>query len=136
MNQSAPVVEPLTILVVEDDPIYAQFVAEILRQAGHTVEVVNTGEKARLKARSLFPQAVVLDLHLPDGTGYDIARSLRALLPPESVIVMLTAELYPERDLADAVGVDLVLTKPVESALVTGIIDHVRARRQRKLQRP
>jgi hypothetical protein len=32
------------------------------------------------------------------------------------------------------VGVDLVLTKPVESALVSSIVDHVRARRQRRLK--
>jgi DNA-binding response OmpR family regulator len=134
MNESRHVVEPLTILVVEDDPIYAQFVAENLRLAGHVVEAVTSGEGAREKVRTVTPDAVVLDLHLPDGTGYDIARSLRAVLPPSSVIIMLTAEQFPERDLADAVGVDLVLTKPVESALVTGIVDHVRARRQRKLR--
>jgi DNA-binding response OmpR family regulator len=134
MNESRLVVEPLTILVVEDDPIYAQFVADNLRLAGHVVEAVSSGAQAREKVRSLTPDAVVLDLHLPDGTGYDIARSLRAVLPSSAVIIMLTAEQFPERDLADAVGVDLVLTKPVESALVSSIVDHVRARRQRRLK--
>ncbi|HTL38929.1 MAG TPA: response regulator [Kofleriaceae bacterium] len=129
-------VEPLSILVVEDDAIYAQFVADTLREAGHDVDIVATSEQARDKVRSRAPDAVMLDLHLPDGNGYDIARTLRGMLPNEAVIIMLTATQFPELDLADAVGVDLVLTKPVEVKLVTDIVDHVRTRRQRKLQKP
>jgi DNA-binding response OmpR family regulator len=127
--------EPLTILIVEDDPVYAHFVESALREAGHDIEHVTTGAKARERACAIRPDAVMLDLGLPDESGYDLARSLRRELPPSSIIILLTAELHPERDLADAVGIDMVLTKPVEAAVVTGMVDLVRVRRQRKLNR-
>jgi DNA-binding response OmpR family regulator len=122
----------LRILVVEDDPVYAGFVGGTLEAAGHQVDVVSTGASARRHVSSSSPDAVMLDLRLPDESGYDLARALRAVLPPSSIIILLTAELHPERDVADAVGIDMVLSKPVEPALVTGMIDLVRARRRRR----
>jgi DNA-binding response OmpR family regulator len=125
----------LKILVVEDDSVYAEFVATTLRQAGHDVELAETAAAARARVQTTKPDAIVLDLVLPDESGYDTALALRRELPPESIIILLTASLYPERDLADAVGIDMVLTKPIDPALVTGMVDLVRARRRRKLDR-
>jgi CheY-like chemotaxis protein len=50
-----------------------------------------------------------------------------------AVIILLTANMYPQLDTAEAVGIDLVLSKPVEPALVIGMIDHVHARRRKRL---
>ena len=129
--------ERLEILVVEDDPVYAEFVASTLRATGHGVQIAGDGASARLRAREGGLDAVVLDLTLPDESGYDIARALRrGLLAPHAVIILLTANMYPERDTAEAVGIDLVLSKPVEPALVIGMIDHVQARRRKRLGTP
>ena len=125
--------ERLEILVIEDDPVYAEFVAGTLREAGHEVHDAASGAAARDRITTSKPDAVILDLALPDESGYDTARALRRVLPSTSVIILLTADLYPERDLADAVGIDIVLTKPVEPALVIGMVELVRARRRRKL---
>lgn len=130
-----PVEDRLTILVVEDDPVYAEFVATTLRAVGHQVEHVSTATDAGDHVRTRLPDVVMLDLVLPDATGYDIAREIRGALTPSSVIILLTADLYPQRDLAEAVGIDMVLTKPVEPRLVTGMIDLVRRRRRLKLRR-
>lgn len=124
----------LEILVVEDDPVYAEFVASTLRGPGHGVRVAVDGASARACAREVRFDAVVLDLSLPDESGYSIARSLRRdLLAPHAVIILLTANMYPELDTAEAVGIDLVVSKPVEPALVIGMIDHVHARRRKRL---
>ena len=126
----------LNILVVEDDPIYAHFVASTLRQAGHDISVAFDGRQAREHARTGRPDAVILDLGLPDESGYDVARALRGgILDADAVIILLTANQYPERDTAEAVGIDMVLSKPIEPALVGGMIDHVRARRQLRVKR-
>ncbi len=125
---------PMNILVVEDDPVYASFVADTLRTAGHYVLVATDGKSARQQV-ALSPDAVILDLNLPDENGYDLARSLRRDLPATSIVILLTAELHPHRDTAEAVGIDIVLTKPVEEALVTRIVDHMRAHRERRLRR-
>ena len=112
----------LDILVIEDDPVYAEFVSGTLREAGHDVHHVASGAAARERVAASKPHAVILDLVLPDEGGYDLAKALRRVLPSTAVIILLTADLYPERDLADAVGIDIVLTKPVEPALVIGMV--------------
>ena len=127
--------EKLNILVIEDDLVYAGFVADTLRAAGHAVIVAPTGADAREHARRLQPDAVILDLGLPDENGYDLARVLRQhLLPRTSIIILLTANLFPERDLAEAVGIDIVLTKPVEADVVRGMVELIRTRRGRRLR--
>ncbi|HEY5926849.1 MAG TPA: response regulator [Kofleriaceae bacterium] len=127
--------ESLSILVVEDDPVYAEFVASTLRAAGHDLSVAHTGASARERARTERPHAVILDLGLPDESGYEVARALRAgVLDDAAVIILLTANPSPQLDMAEAVGIDIVLGKPVEPTLVSAMIDHVRSRRQRRLQ--
>jgi DNA-binding response OmpR family regulator len=122
------------ILVVEDDPVYAQFIASTLRDAGHNVEIAATAAAARANARALRPDAVLLDLKLPDESGYDLARTFRSdVLDSESIIILLTADMHPQRDVAEAVGIDMVLTKPVEPVLVVGMVDLIRARRRKRL---
>lgn len=127
--------EQLRILVIEDDPVYAEFVATTLQAAGHAIALAGTGTAAREQAKAVRPDAVILDLGLPDESGYDTARALRAgILPERSIIILLTATMYPDRDAAEAVGIDIVLSKPVEAAVVTGMIDLVRARRQKRFR--
>jgi CheY-like chemotaxis protein len=127
--------EVLNVLVVEDDPIYGHFIVSTLRDAGHQVTLANDGARALEEARALAPDAVILDLRLPDGSGYDVASALRRdVLGPASVIIVLTASRYPSLDDAAAVGVDLVLSKPTDAALVIGLVEHVRERRQLRLQ--
>ena len=129
-------VDRLEILVVEDDPVYSEFVADALRAAGHGVSVAADGASARVLAGAAPVDAVILDLALPDENGYDLARALRRdVLARGAVIILLTANLYPELDKAEAVGIDLVLSKPVEPALVVGMVDHVLARRKKQLDR-
>ena len=123
----------MKILVVDDDVVYAEFVASTLRVVGHDVTVARDGAEARRSARAMRADAVVLDLLLPDESGYDTARALRELLSPEAIIILLTANLYPDRDVAEAVGIDIVLSKPVEPQLVTGMVDLVRSRRAKRL---
>jgi DNA-binding response OmpR family regulator len=132
LKNAADVDEALTILIVEDDPIYADFLARTLREAGHDVDHVTTGAAAERHCGAQRPDVVMLDLGLPDGNGYDIALALRKLLPPTSIIIVLTAALHPELDRADAVGIDMVLTKPIETKVVAGMIELVRARRRRR----
>ena len=136
MVLSMAVEDRLEILVVEDDAVYAEFVASTLRSAGHGATIAPDGATARALARAGGIDAVILDLTLPDESGYDIARALRReLLTQQAVIILLTANMFPERDKAEAVGIDLVLSKPVEPALVVGMVDHVHARRKKQLDR-
>lgn len=137
MADALSVEERVRILVIEDDAGYAEFVVDTLRGDGHHVMAASTAAAAREHAATLQPDAVILDLRLPDADGYELARQLRRdLLPETSIIIVLTADLFPERERLEVFGIDMVLSKPVEPALVRGIVDVVRSHRRRKLLQP
>lgn len=74
-NRPAP--RSLRVLVVDDNRDTAEGMARLLRHKGHTVEAVHEGWSAIEKARTLKPQAVLLDLGLPGMDGYELISHLR-----------------------------------------------------------
>src|ERR671933_746199 len=78
------------VVVVEDDPLQAEALAFILRQEGYVVDLAATGAEGLAVARAQPPpDTVLLDVALPDLSGVEVARRLRA---GSSVpIIMLTA---------------------------------------------
>lgn len=68
----------MRILVVEDDPEQAQFVARALREAGHTVETADNGRDGLFLATTEQFDAIVLDRMLPRVDGITVLRTLRA----------------------------------------------------------
>ncbi len=67
----------MRILVVEDDPAFRDSLVRGLRQAGHAVDAAGTVVEALAKLGLEPYDAVVLDISLPDGSGLDLARTLR-----------------------------------------------------------
>jgi two-component system OmpR family response regulator len=101
-----------TVLVVEDEPSIADVLAITLRFHGFEVVTVDGVHSALAAARSVRPDAVLLDITLPDGDGRQVCRVLRAERP-EIAVVFLTARDAP----ADIVrgltlGGDDYITKP------------------------
>src|SRR5437762_14076117 len=116
MLSSAPVTTtPQTtarVLVVEDDPLQAESLAFILRQEGYEVEVARTGQQGLDLARSAsLVDLVLLDLALPDLSGVEVARRLRA--GSGVAIILLTARRQESDKITglDA-GADDYITKP------------------------
>src|SRR3954451_12758750 len=103
-----------TALIVEDHPDQAMMVAGLLRYQNFEPIVAGTGELGLKMARDLSPDVVLLDLMLPDITGFDVCRRLRSdratMLTP---IVMLTALGDSEnRTHGFRVGANAYVTKP------------------------
>lgn len=102
------------VLVVDDEEDIRRLVSFNLDEAGFRVEAVDTGGGALTKAAELRPSVVVLDLMLPDLSGTEVCRRLRAT--PEladAAILMLTArgDEY-DRVLGFEVGADDYVVKP------------------------
>lgn len=96
---------PLTILVVEDDDIFAQCMTEMLGKLDFKTSVtrVDTMNNALSKLISGRFDVVLLDLKLPDGDGLDIMeRIIHAPLAPPAVIVMTSSS--PESRLYEALA--------------------------------
>ena len=102
---------PIHILVVEDEPIIADAVADRLRSEGFDVTTVDNGLIAVERCNDLRPDLVVLDLNLPGIDGVEVCRRIQATrrIP----VVMLTARDH-ETDMLVGLGVgaDDYLTKP------------------------
>jgi CheY-like chemotaxis protein len=64
------------VLVVEDEADYREIVREFFESAGYQVRVVGDVAAARAAIRARRPDVAVLDLQLPDGSGFDVAADL------------------------------------------------------------
>jgi len=102
------------VLIVEDEPDLRALVAHHVELAGHSCSEAGTCAQAMTAAQQQRPDVVILDLMLPDGSGVDVCRSLRAQPKLASVpILMLTAlAAEPERVSGFEAGADDYVTKP------------------------
>jgi two-component system KDP operon response regulator KdpE len=99
------------VLVVDDEPQFLRALSTNLRGAGYEVDTATTASEALSAAALRPPDAVILDLLLPDGTGTDVCRALREW--SEAPIVLVSAVGDEDEKIAalDA-GADDYVTKP------------------------
>jgi len=121
-----------SVLLVDDDPGVLDVVAFTLRREGFDVDEERDGVKALDAARARDYDIVILDVMLPQLSGTDVCRALRA--ESDVPIVMLTArDAERDRVLGLDVGADDYVTKPFSSA---ELLSRVRAiLRRRELDR-
>src|SRR5438552_9862124 len=102
------------ILVVEDDPDIAQLVAHYLEKSGFSVEVLANGRDALAAIAAHVPDALVLDLMLPQVDGLEICRVVRGNPATAATpIIMLTARAEEsDRIVGLEIGADDYLAKP------------------------
>ena len=100
------------ILVVDDEQQILRALRTSLRGAGYEVETADTAESALAAAAMRPPEAVILDLVLPDGTGTEVVRELRTW-SDAPVIVLSAVEDEHEKVAALDAGADDYVTKPV-----------------------
>ena len=81
-----------TLLLVDDDPIFRSLATEILRDAGiDQIEYAGDAAAAVAKARTMRPEAALVDVGLPDRDGIDLAHELAAL-PWSPAVVLVSAD--------------------------------------------
>lgn len=85
----------------------------VLELAGHEVFTAGTGKEALERAGKDHPDAVLLDLHLPDQSGQSVSRALRAQGAPVPRIIITSGSPLDPKEAAH-VGADAVLQKPFE----------------------
>ena len=102
------------VLIVDDEPDIVALVAYHLAKSGYGVSTATTGADAIEKARAEHPAAIVLDLMLPDMSGFKVLEKLRADETTKTVaVLMLTARRdEPDRIRGLSLGADDYLTKP------------------------
>ncbi|MFO0977038.1 MAG: response regulator [Planctomycetaceae bacterium] len=103
--------DPPKLLLIEDDRSIRRFLAISMESNGFRIMEADTAEAGLRAAVSEPPDAIVLDLGLPDGDGLDVIRKIRewSAVP---IIVLSAREREHEKVLALDTGADDYLTKP------------------------
>lgn len=109
-----------SVLLIEDEPNIIEAIRFILSRDGWRVDTHSDGRSAVDAVRSRKPDLIVLDVMLPNRSGYDILNELRA--DPEFVdlpVLMLTARgQKKDRELAEKLGASRFMTKPFSNGEV------------------
>ncbi|MES2980878.1 MAG: HAMP domain-containing protein [Verrucomicrobiota bacterium] len=115
------------ILIVEDDPDFAQFLLDNTRVQGMKGIVTSRGHKALDFARAYKPIGITLDITLPDIDGWNLLSRLKADLSTRHIpVVVISADSEPENALKQgAIGFHM---KPLETSHVTALLERFRER--------
>jgi two-component system OmpR family response regulator len=112
MDLTRPDGTPLRVLVVDDEINIAELVSMALRYEGWEVRTAHTGSKAVAAAKDLKPDAVVLDMMLPDFDGLEVLRRMRATQPDLPVVFLTARDAVEDRIAGLTAGGDDYVTKP------------------------
>jgi DNA-binding response OmpR family regulator len=113
------------VLVVEDNVDAQVITTSTLRHFGYDVMKAENLEEARQLARQQKPDVVVLDCHLPDGDGLELARIWSRDPGMKSVPIIVLTAFSARQDVEAALlaGADAFLVKPVPGAVLAASID-------------
>lgn len=119
------------VLVVDDNVDAASALAMVLAGAGHTVYTEHNGEDALRTGWQQRPDAVLLDIGMPDLTGYDVARRMRATEWGEGVLLIALTGWGQKEDIAraESAGFDVHMTKPADPERIERLVEEYLGRR-------
>jgi two-component system, chemotaxis family, CheB/CheR fusion protein len=112
------------ILVVDDNRDAADSLAAILRFEGHEARAAYSGAEAVQAAEEMKPDVVLLDIQMPEMSGYDVARALRDYRRGVRAVIVAVTAYGQESDklAARQAGFHHHITKPVDPGRVLEII--------------
>ena len=104
----------MRILLVEDEPTGARFIAKGLREASYAVDIVRAGSTALEQCHQYDYDAIVLDVMLPELDGFSVCRDLRASGSDVPVLILTARDAVEARVEGLDAGADDYLTKPFD----------------------
>lgn len=113
-----------TIFIVEDEPEVLDINARMLRRRGYDVITAASVEESDRCLSSVTPDILILDVMLPDGSGYDICREFR--LKSDNPVIFLTGKtLISDKVEGLGYGADYYLTKPYSFDELLAVADRL-----------
>ncbi len=115
------------IVIVEDEPEAAEIYAEMMRISGYEVVKYFGGSSAVAQIAGQKPSAVILDLMMPDVSGFDVLEYIKAEPSLADVpVIIVSAKTLPE-DIDEGLraGASVYLTKPISYVKLINAIDEV-----------
>lgn len=104
----------LRIVLIDDDDDARELLSMLLGSDGHAIVEAATGAEGLDAVREHAPDLVLVDLDLPDVSGLDVARELRAEGSRVHLVALTGRAHHADRSAATAAGFDHHVTKPVD----------------------
>jgi CheY-like chemotaxis protein len=119
---------PLRVLVVDDNRDAAILMGRLLSTLGNDVQVVHDGFAALEAAEQFKPEAVLLDIGLPEMDGYDTARMMRELPSCKDILIIAVTGWGQDddREKGRLAGFDHHVVKPADSATLMQLLSTAR----------
>ena len=113
------------LLVVDDEKDFIEPLSERLKAKGFDVIAAFNGKEGIEKAHSEYPDLIILDVMMPEMSGYDVCRKLKLDEKfKDTPIIMLTAKFQPnDIDFGKEMGAEAYLTKPLDMELLLQKVD-------------
>ena len=114
------------ILIADDNRAWVDTLASVLRNEGYTVFLAYGGREAVEMAAEVRPDVVLLDIEMPEMSGYETARRLRQRLPehPMQIIAITVCGRESDRAAARLAGFNHHLTKPLLYEQLVKVLPH------------
>ncbi len=123
-----------TLLIVDDDPNFADVVAELAQDYHFKALVAHDGETGVVMAREFIPDAIILDLGLPGIDGLEVMRQLKAESATKDIPVHFFSG-HDEREKALGLGAQDYLMKPVNLQQIQATFEKLQSSTERPLRR-
>lgn len=120
--------ESYRILVIEDDPAIGQSLLDGFKQYGFQADLRKAGSSGVEYAQRHSPHLILLDIRLPDGSGFDVCRQMRRLGLHQPIIMLTAQHDEVDKVLGLEMGADDYMTKPFS---LRELISRVRAQLRR-----
>lgn len=104
-----------SVILVEDDADLREALTENLRLNGISVLEVETGAAFRAAMRERQVDTAIIDVNLPDASGFDLARELQGAADRPGIVLLTARSGRQDRLAGYAGGADLYMTKPVDN---------------------
>lgn len=120
---------PLAVLVVDDSADTVESLAELLAFQGHAVDVALDGASALARVAAAPPDVVLLDIRMPGLDGWEVARLIRERCAGRKrpfLVAVTGCGCDTDRQRSAEVGFDLHLVKPVDPAMLVGLLERFR----------
>lgn len=120
---------PLRVVIADDEPDTVLTLAALLEHEGHQVYGFGTGREAVAAARMYSADVMIVDIQMPDMTGYDIARKVREYMPRAPLLIAISGRWKSDTDmlLSVVVGFDRHFAKPCDPGQLLGCLEEWRA---------
>lgn len=111
------------ILVAEDEELNWLFVKEMLRQAGATIHRAQNGREVVSLTRKLSPDAILMDIKMPEISGIDAAKKIREFNKKVPIIAQTAFVMTEEKEESLRAGCNHFVTKPLDRTTIMELID-------------